>query len=182
MLVQGGYSPSTTHLSVLMTTSGYSTASAASCLSLFGLSVLIGKLSFGVMADRIGAKLATSAAYIAIVAACLMALLMDGQALWPCALAAVSFGVGCPPNSVGIALVGADLSTPEVLTKTMKWMEVSATLGSIVTGVLPGIYYDAVGDYLGAYVVMAAMAGLCIPLLWVLYRTRQPAHTAAENG
>ena len=180
MVLQGSFTPAGNHLSVLMTTSGYTTELAATVLSLYGVSIMVGKLVFGAAVDRIGAERATVVAYVLAIASCLLPLKMDGVLLWPCLVTVLLSGVASPPNSVGIALVAADISAKESFGSTMKWMEIVSILGSIVFGIMPGAYYDIYGSYQGAYVILAVCTAVCIPLLWLLYRCRKPVGAPVE--
>lgn len=179
MVIQGGYSPAPSHLAVIMTDSGYAPDRAAFLLSLYGIFVTAGKFFFGTMVDWVGAKRTTLFAYCVAVAGCLGVLFMDGQQLWPCVATALLLGVGVPPNTVGIALLATDISSPATYTNTVKWMEISSYVGCIVMGFMPGILRDAFGSYRGGYMLMALWAALSIPLLFLLYRVRRS--TGKEN-
>jgi len=169
-----GYS----HWSVLMTTSGYGTDIAAKCLSLFGIFLTAGKFIFGAVADRLGTKWTTTGCFVLLTAGLLLPNLMDGQTLWPCLLACVLLGLGYPPVTVGIAMWAMDVSTPETYGKTLRRMQIMASSTGIFVSALPGRYYDAFGNYQGAYRIIALCAVLSIPALWLVYRSRKPAVAA----
>ena len=161
------------HISVLMTTSGYTTQWAALVLSLFGLLLTAGKLLFGVVADRLGPRMATTVSFALLILGLLMPMAMDGSALWPCVVMAVLMGFGYPPCTVGVSLWAADFSTPEGYAKTLRWMQILNTCGGILTGTLPGRMYDTYGTYRGAFVLMAGGIALGTVLLWLCYRIRK---------
>ena len=163
------------HLSVLMTTSGYGTDVAARCLSLFGIFLTAGKFIFGAVADRVGTKWTTTGCFVLLTAGLLLPNLMDGVAMWPCLLACVLLGLGYPPLTVGIALWAMDVSTAETYEKTLKRMQIMSSATGIFVSALPGRYYDAFGNYQGAFRIIALCGALSIPALWMVYRVRKPA-------
>lgn len=171
-----GYS----HLSVLMTTSGYGTDIAARCLSLFGIFLTAGKFIFGAVADRLGTKWTTTACFVLLTAGLLLPNLMDGEALWPCLLACVLLGLGYPPVTVGIAMWAMDVSTKETYAKTLRRMQILASSTGIFVSALPGRYYDAFGNYQGAYRIIALCGALSIPALWLVYRSRKPVSASVK--
>lgn len=164
-----------THLSVLMTTSGYGTDIVARCLSLFGIFLTAGKFIFGAVADRIGTKWTTTGCFILLTAGLLLPNMMDGEVMWPCLLACMLLGLGYPPVTVGIAMWAMDISTQETYGKTLRRMQIMASATGIFVSALPGRYYDAFGNYQGAYRIIALCGALSIPALWLLYRVRKPA-------
>ena len=180
MIFQGGYSPSVSHLSVTMTGSGYTMEQAAFIFSFYGVAITVGKILYGATSDRIGARRTAAISYALGIGACLMPLLMDGQMLWPCAATALLLGVGTPPNSVGIAIVAAEISSPRTYANTIKWMEVTSILGSAAMGLVPGMFFDRFGSYQSAYMLMAVWSALCLPLLWLLSRSRKPVVVEEE--
>jgi len=180
MVFQGGYSPSVSHLSVTMTGSGYSMEQAALIFSFYGVAITVGKILYGAASDRIGARRTAAISYALGIAACLMPLLMDGRMLWPCAATALLLGVGTPPNSVGIAIVAAEISSPRTYANTILCMEITSIMGSAAMGLVPGVFFDRTGSYLGAYMLMAVWAAACLPLLWLLSRSRRPLR--ADGG
>ena len=78
----------------------------------------------------------------------------------------------------GMAWWAMDGSTPETYGKTLRRMQIMASSTGIFVSALPGRYYDAFGNYQGAYRIIALCAVLSIPALWLVYRSRKPAVAA----
>jgi len=177
-LVSSISSTGSSHLSILMTSSGYDSDVAALFLSMFGLCLTAGKFIYGAAADRIGTYAASVAAGVILVVGLLITVFMDGVALWPCAVVMLLLGLGYPPSTVGISLWAADFSTPKTYEKTLRQMNILGSAATVVLASVPGRIYDAFGHYQGGYIVLAVGSLLCLPLLMIAYRSRKPA--AAE--
>ena len=59
--------------------------------------------------------------------------------------------------------------------KTLKRMQIMSSATGIFVSALPGRYYDAFGNYQGAFRIIALCGALSIPALWMVYRVRKPA-------
>ena len=173
-LVSSISSTGSSHLTILMTSSGYDSDVAALYLSLFGLFLTGGKFLYGEMADRLGTYAASMAAGVILVVGLLLTVFMDGVALWPCAMVMLLLGLGYPPSTVGISLWAADFSTAKTYEKTLKRMNILGSAATVVLASVPGRIYDAFGHYQGGYIVLAVGSLLCLPLLTIAYRSRRP--------
>lgn len=174
MLVGSISSTGSSHLTILMTSSGYGSDVAALFLSMFGLCLTAGKFIYGEMADRLGTYAASMAAGVILVVGLLLTVFMDGVALWPCAAVMLLLGLGYPPSTIGISLWAADFSSPQTYEKTLKWMQILGNAATVVIGSIPGRIYDAFGHYQGGYVMLAVGSILCLPMLMIAYRSRKP--------
>lgn len=141
------------NLSLLYTTTGHSAAMVSFFLSFMGALLIIGKCSFGWIADRIGS-------YPAAALFCL--LLCIGQTLCCFApqaggiLFGVTFlflGIGLALASVGLSLMASDFCRVGNFATVLKNYQLAYSLGGLVSSAVPGILADITGSYLPSYIM-----------------------------
>lgn len=169
LVVGGTGQASSGHLSILTTSSGYGTETAAAAASIFGLTLVLSKFLFGGIADRIGTK-KTSILFFGIFAAgCLMSLLLDGRSLMLSYLLSGILGFGSPIFAVGVPLWASELSTAGSYERTLKWFQILYAAGGIVFSAIPGMIGDRTGEYVSSFVMFAAAALISLALLLLTY-------------
>ena len=174
MLLNGGTGVAFSgHLSVLTVTCGYSQNIAAACVSVFGLTLIIGKLCAGYIADRIGACKCGALLICTFIVGCLFALGMNGQAIFWCYALAAFLGFGAAVYNVCPALWAADLSSSGSYRKTLKWLQLFYNLGGIVFPTIPGMIADRTGEYRSSYITFAVMMCLSLFILIRSYRRQR---------
>lgn len=172
MLLNGGAGVAFSgHLSVLTVTCGYTQNTAAACVSLFGLALIIGKLCAGYIADHIGACKCGALLICTFIVGCLFSLGMDGQSVFWCYSLAAFLGFGAAVYNVCPALWAADLSSSDSYRKTLKWLQLFYNLGGIVFPTIPGMIADRTGEYRSSYITFAVM--MCISLLILIHSYRR---------
>ncbi|MBR2578146.1 MAG: MFS transporter [Erysipelotrichaceae bacterium] len=166
MIVMGGAAIGySSHISILITTNGYSHETAALSVSLFGVMLIIGKLIFGQVADRLRA-LKTSAIFLCtFVVGCLPSIFMDGKNMLMCFALPVLLGLGSPVYTIGPSLWSADLASKEYYAKVLQWLLIFYNLGGIMFTSVPGIIADHTGEYVTSFIMFAAMAAVTMILL-----------------
>ena len=174
MLLNGGAGLAFSgHLSVLTITSGYDAATAATVVSLFGLTLMAGKLLSGWVSDRIGSRNASVLLIALFMLGCGCVLGMDGvHRLWYI-LMAVLLGLGAAVFNVGPPLWAAELSAEEQYAKTLRWLQIFYNLGAIVFTVVPGLIADWTGEYKSAYLLFAGMMASSMAILLYAYHQRK---------
>lgn len=158
------------HFSVLLTTSGYSALLASSAVSVFGISLTLSKLSYGLVADRIGGCRSAMLFFSILALGCLGCGLIDGKSMAFVFMGVVLMGVGYPPATVGISVWAADFSAEADFARTLKWFQVSYALGGLVFSSTPGLLYDLTGRYQVAYLVFLGVVPLIAAIIWQTYR------------
>ncbi len=172
MLLNGGTGVAFSgHLSVLTVTCGYTQNIAATCVSVFGLALIIGKLCAGYIADHIGACKCGALLICIFIVGCLFALGMDGQSVFWCYFLASFLGFGAAVYNVCPALWAADLSPSHSYRKTLKWLQLFYNLGGILIPTIPGMIADRTGEYRSSYLTFAVM--MCISLLILICSYRR---------
>lgn len=160
---------STGHLTILLTTSSFSSSDAALVFSLWGLMLIVGKLLYGVLSDYVGGMWSMVICYSVYVLGCLSSLLFIGGNLALGFVFACLMGVGMSTVTVGPPVWAADLSTPPKYSRTLKIMQMCYTVGGVIFTSVPGILYDILGNYQSAYMMYASFAVTSTVIVCVLY-------------
>ncbi len=158
------------HLSVLSVSSGYSSELAASAVSLFGLVLIISKLSSGNIADRIGTLKCSLIFICAFIIGCFFVLGMNGTDVVWCYALVILLGFGASIYNVGPPLWAGDLSPKEQYGKTLKWLQLFYNLGGIIFTVVPGIIAEHTGEYKSSFILFAVMMLLSMSILLFSYK------------
>ncbi len=152
-------------LELHLVTEGYPVPRAALYLTIFGVTLTIGKMIYGWAADRFGALIITMICYmlsiVGIFSACIAdspigrVILIGTIALW---------GFGNAISTVMQPTMAGELATDESFTRVAKNIQVSYTLGSVVIGPIPGM----IADFTGSYTLSFAMLGCVIAASMIL--------------
>ncbi len=183
MIVMGGAAIGySSHISILTTTSGYSHETAALSVSLLGIMLIIGKLVFGQVADRLRA-LKTSVIFLCtFVIGCLPSIFMDGSNMLMCFAVPVLLGLGSPVYTIGPSLWSADLASKEYYAKVLQWLLIFYNLGGIMFTSVPGIIADHTGEYVTSFIMFAVMAAATMMILiWCYASAKKHARAVLQE-
>lgn len=158
------------HFTVLFTTTGYSTMLASGAVSAFGISLTLSKLGYGLVSDRLGGCKSSLLFFSILALGCLTCSLIDGSSTLPVFLGVILMGFGYPPATVGISVWAADFSQEPDYAKTLKWFQVSYSLGGLVFASIPGLLYDLTGHYQIAYLSFFVVIPMMAGIIWRTYR------------
>ena len=169
-LTGGPCGPGFSHLTVLYTSAGFSSGTAALLMSYLGL-VLIAKVLYGWLSDRLGSRMANSLIFGVFLAGFALCCLAPTRSL-PLAAAAITLtGLGMPLSSVTLSVWAGDLSAPEDYDRLVKWLSSAYMLGSLVTGPVPGLLADRFGgSYVSAYGLFLFFLLISMLLIQTVYR------------
>lgn len=157
------------HFSVLFTTSGYSAMLASSAVSIFGISLTLSKLTYGLVSDRMGGCKSSLLFFSVLALGCLSCSLVDGKSSILVFLGVILMGLGYPPATVGISVWAADFSREADYAKTLKWFQISYSLGGLIFVSIPGFLYDLTGRYQVAYLAFLCVIPLMAAVIWRTY-------------
>lgn len=145
-------SPSSTNLSLHFVTEGIPYAVAAAAVSLYGLALTAGKLSYGVLTDRLGARRVNAFFFACWAMAQGLTIFVAGQ--WRALLftAALLHGIGNSLATVGLPVWTENFSSEEDFSRNMERCQLAYSIGSLAATPLPGILADAAGSYAPSYV------------------------------
>ena len=174
MLLSGGAGLSFSgHLSVLTKSCGYSADLAARVVSVFGALLIVGKLLFGAVSDRIGTLGGTVIFCLIFILGCFPVFGMNGEnTLW-CFLLAVMLGFGAPMFNIGPSLWSADLASRQDYARMLKWLQIFYNLGGIIFTAIPGMIADRTGEYRSSFMMFAVMMTVMLLLLLYIYCRRK---------
>lgn len=164
-LTQGSFR--TIHL----TTLGWSTSAAAIATSAYGIWVVIGKVIYGPLTDRIPMRKCTSFLFMTLVASHLiyaMAILPSFNMMWVYA-ACIFYGIGGPVCTIGLSLYGYEMCKDGDVTSWVRNYSLVYNIGGLVFSPLTGIIADLTGNYSAAYIMYAVLAAVAMVLVQIAY-------------
>ena len=147
---------------------GIPVMAAASILSFAGASSVVGRLSMGVLADKIGNRMAMSICLILIALAFVWLLL--AREIWMFYVFAVVFGLAWGGVAPLLTLVLAELFGLKFLGAIFGVGMFVSTLGGALGAPFAGYIFDVTGSYSPAFSTSVALAALAIVLSLVLLR------------
>ena len=163
-------SPGFTHMMILFSTDGIPESTAALCVSIFGLALMLGKCVYGEACDLLGAKRA-SWIFGAILSAGLILCTLSGLASRPLALtAAVLYGFGVPMSTVGLSVWAEAFSGAKRYDEVIRLFQTGYGLGALVFSFMPGLFADACGSYAPSYLVFLAFGVFSLLVVQSTYR------------
>lgn len=163
-------SPGFTHMMILFTTDGIPESTAALCVSIFGLALMLGKCVYGEACDLLGAKRANWI-FGAILSAGLILCTLSGLASRPLALtAAVLYGFGVPMSTVGLSVWAEAFSGAKRYDGVIRLFQTGYGLGALVFSFMPGLFADACGSYAPSYLVFLAFGVFSLLVVQSTYR------------
>lgn len=142
------------------TSVGWDAAKAAAALSGYGLFVIIGKLIYGAVTDRIPMR-KCAVAFFLFIAASHVLLGMTGapwfNEIWA-NVANFLYGIGGPVCTVGMALYGYEMCKNGDTTKWVRNYTVVYNIGALVFNPIAGLMADASGNYSSSFFLFAGTA------------------------
>ena len=153
------------HLPAFLTDQGFGKLAAGSLALAIGCSI-VGRLSFGMLADRFGKKRLMSLALILHALAVLCLFRVHGFGTLPAFV--ILFGLGLGGGAVVVPLLIGEYFGLRAFGKILGVITISATLGAATGPVLTGRIFDVMGSYDLAFIlhiVSFTAAGLAICFL-----------------
>lgn len=162
--------PGFSHLTMLYTSSGYSSLFVAGLLSYLGAMISLGKIVCGQVYDRLGGLGGNRFAFgTLLLALALCTLAPVGGVLLP-VLAITAFGLGLSITAVSPARWAGDLCAD--FESGVRSITLAFTAGMLVFGPLPGLLADWLGGYVPAYAAFFALLLAAYLIVQGLYRRR----------
>ena len=162
--------PGFSHLTMLYTSSGYSSLFVAGLLSYLGAMISLGKIVCDQVYDRLGGLGGNRFAFgTLLLALALCTLAPMGGVLLP-VLAITAFGLGLSITAVSPARWAGDLCAD--YENGVRSITLAFTAGMLVFGPLPGLLADWLGGYVPAYAAFFALLLAAYLIVQGLYRKR----------
>ena len=157
------------HFAAFFSTQGYPMGHVSLGISVFGLTLTLGKFFCGTQFDRMGGRNAGILFFAVAFMGCILCCFTDGITLAPMFGGLACMGIGLAPATVGIPVWASDFSWNGNYQTLLKWLQIMYTAGGMVMSVLPGVIYDHTNSYLSAYLLFALLLVLVSAGLWGAY-------------
>ena len=170
--------PGLLHLPVLYTTEGMDSQLVALLISLLGIVLVVGKLLFGTVTDRIGG-FASSLLFSGVLCAAHILLSLAFLQCLPLDVAAMLIlGLGYPITTIGFSVWANDLVSSDQFPRVVQRLQVIYAAGALVFASFPGILADWLGSYVPTYVLFSALLVIVPFLIYFSYRFQNKARSA----
>lgn len=163
------------HMSVVITSSGYSADVAALAFSVYGVLLLISKFVFGHCADSWGTLPASLVFGFPVIVSYFLPLFMDGVSELPCYIMMALFGIGSSMMVVGPTLWAYDFSTARQYEAAMQRYMIFFEIGGVIASAIPGRIYDLTGEYASSFFGGGVLILISVGLLILSYHRRSVA-------
>ena len=169
-----GLGPAATHLTLRDTTIGISPAIVAAWLSVFGLTMIVGKLLCGRVTDGLGGCAASCIFGLASVLGLLGCVLGEWRpTVILMAFSMILFGFGNSIATLGYPVWAANFAGADGYIKTLEKLQLGYQLGMLLGSPLPGIIFDLTGSYTPAYLVYMSTCLLAVIGVAFVYALRK---------
>ncbi|MBO4317280.1 MAG: MFS transporter [Mailhella sp.] len=172
------------HLSVLMTSKGFSMEVAAMAICVSGIALMAGKCLFGLACDRMPVPRCNLLFGVPCIAGLAMLCLVDSsRILLLCGV--VLYSTGLALTTVGLTAWAGDWSAPGQYDETTRRFQTGYAAGGLMFSCLPGFLADSFGgSYVPAYLFFCACAVIVLAAAQALYarQGRSPASAASGRG
>lgn len=173
ILMLGGVSTAAPgHFPVLFTSEGYSVYAASAAVSVFGVTLALGKLVYGKVADRLGGFRPSVGFLVFLAAGCFFSCVGRGDSVIPIFLAAFLMGFGFPLATVGLSVLSGDFADKDHYLSTLKWFQIAYAGGGMLFSSLPGLLFEKFGNYIISYDLFLCMTVFIIVVIATVYRHR----------
>ena len=158
------------NLGVLYRTEGFDPGIVAALVSCLGLTLILGKLVYGELADRLGGRLSTYLLYgVSLLAYGLLSLAGTGSRITAFA-AAAALGLAMPVSNMAFSIWARDFLGDDGFPKGLKWSQTLYAVGIVAFGPVPGWLADRTGSYVPSYLLFLGMIALSCLLTTLVYR------------
>ena len=162
--------PSVSHQTVLLTTEGFSPMTAARAYSISGAALMLGKIAFGALSDRVG-RMRSTIVFCAILLVSLTMFLFLGSGSVPLAFASFAlFGVGLTVYTVGISIWTQDFASDANRKQMLYRFQLAYAVGRLAFSTVPGIVADRTGSYIPAYAIFLGMSVFASAVVMFTYQ------------
>lgn len=165
--------PSSNVLPIHLGSSGFHVMLSATAVTVYGLALTAGKLSFGFLADRFGAYRVNYVFFGSWVLGLLGAAFLDNKAFLLLFAAVIVQGLGNSLTTVGIPVWIDNISTDRNYARNISLSQFIYSIGALLATPFPGIIADHTGSYSAAFIIFGTLAFIsCISIQIVYHRNR----------
>ena len=162
--------PGFSHMMINFTTAGFSGASAARAVSIFGFMLMAGKCAYGAVCDSLGAPRTNrifGTALLLGLTGCVLVFLKSPALMYA---SAVLYGLGVPLNTVGMSIWATDFSPTELISRRVQRFQLCYAIGTLVFSFMPGAVADLTGSYAPAFAVLLIFGVFSLLVVQSTYR------------
>jgi len=156
-------------MSLLASTQGYSSAVMATAVTLAGAALMFAKFLFGGMAEKMTLYKTTQIFHVALIAGSLM-LVFSGLSTVLLLGGCLIYGGAISMITVGQVSWPAEWVTPEKRNGLKRTYALAYAIGSMLTGLMPGIIADITGSYVPAYIWFTAATCITMAIMAWTYK------------
>lgn len=159
------------HFTVHAVSCGFSTQMASSGLLVLGICLSVGKILYGILAEKTSSYVANWASGACLILGSLLACFFDGK--YPVLFFAgmAIYGLGFPLPTIGCSSWAADLSGEEDYAKNVRRFNTLNGAGNLIFSVVPGVLADRFGgSYVPAYIMFTVFGILVLLGVQSVYR------------
>jgi MFS family permease len=157
---------------------GFDSMTAAMATSVYGVSLLIGKVLYGAVTEVIGGK-KTNLAFLLSAAVGLGLSCMSSSSVSLLFVSSVLIGVGFTLATVGISAWAADLIRPIEFDHILGRFQIAYSLGGLLFSLAPGPLADHFGSYMPVFLIYAVMEVVALVVIYWAYQ--KLSKTMAES-
>ncbi len=162
-LVMGGLAnPGFSHLTVLFDSEGISAMDIALVISVVGVMIVIGKLLYGEVTDRVGGLASTILFGGILIAGHVMCCLTFTGNKTFCFAGGVALGLGYALCSIGPSVWAGDLEKPQRYGDAVRRFQVTYAGGALAFSAVPGVLADLTGSYIPSYILFSVFNGISL--------------------
>lgn len=153
------------HLSVLYQSVGFTSGQISTVISLFGISLAVGKCCCGQLTDRIGVFWACMILYVSSAAGVAICCMARNTGFTVACFGVILVGFGVAVGSVATSTYAVEAATAEDYPKIVSRFQTMQTLGGLAFATAPGYLADLTGDYIFSYVLMLILVVISAAIL-----------------
>lgn len=166
-------SPVVTHMSPIISQSGYDAASAAKVVSAYGVAMIIGKPLYGAIIDRAGELKSNIYIYFFLLIAMIDGILISRSIVLAYGFT-ILFGIGgAPIITVGLPVWVSKLFGKEGMGSVFAVLKLCSSLGGALGATLPGIIIDETGSYNNLFKIYIAALLLSFGIMQYLFTKKE---------
>lgn len=145
------------NLGVLYSTEGFDSATVANLISTMGLFLMIGKLIYGQLVDKMGGRRSNHLIFVVMLLGFLLCCLAGTKSVVLAYIAMIILGLGLPISCMTFSVWVRECRGDKGYAKGLKWCQSLFALGILLFGPVPGILADRYGSYVPAFAMFFAM-------------------------
>lgn len=162
-------SPVVTHMSPIISQSGYDLELAAKVVSVYGIAMLLGKPIYGAIIDKVGIIKSNIYIYFFLLAAMIDGMFVGKSVVLAFGLT-VLFGIGgAPIITIGLPIWVAEIFGKESMSSIFAILKLFSSLGGAIGATLPGIIMDRTGAYTDLFKIYIFLIILSFAIIQYLF-------------